>query len=224
MKSISVALTLLSAAFLLNFSACGDGKERPSASQASNTEDHSAAVSGPTKENKQHTLQITVINFLKFNGDKCNVKNQLFYFNTHDKNVKTFICSNSTVAIYAHSNDGVVSFSAVDLNRNKELPDSPNTTKTWVLGKSKEMLRYQAKNPYGFTYVMAEDVSGIEPTLLEQWNKLSEQRAIIVEKGLLAEREGKKLSKKDLKDLMAIEGMLSLLAERMKESQKQAGF
>ncbi len=37
------------------------------------------------------------------------------------------------------------------------------------------MLRYGANNPYGFTYVMAEEVTGIDPQMLAEWNDLASQ-------------------------------------------------
>ena len=37
------------------------------------------------------------------------------------------------------------------------------------------MIRYGVTNPNGFTYVMAEDVTGYDPELSSQFNKLSHE-------------------------------------------------
>jgi transposase-like protein len=112
----------------------------------------------------QRYMQMTVLNFLLGGSEQCNLKNKLFTFSVEDKKLEIPLCKNSKVKVYATSDLGVITFHATDISSGTELPPSDYSgSPRFEFGKSQEMLRYGVQNPYGFTYVLAEQVSDPEP-------------------------------------------------------------
>ncbi len=166
-----------------------------------------------------HILQVTVLNFLSGGLESCDVKNKIFPFSLNDKNLEVPICKNSRVKVYATSDSGTVTFHATDIINQFELPSSNNSERqNFELGKTKGMLRYAVENPYGFTYVMAEEVTGIDKQLLEQWNQLSGRAAELRGQIIKAQQQGKPAPASTVKELEKIEMELFLLSEKMQGS------
>lgn len=154
----------------------------------------------------ERVVQITALNFLAGGSEPCDVKNKIFVLNSEDKGKKTSICKNSKVELLMDSNAGKVTFSAIDLGTGKELkPADYNVASSLELGKEAPMLRFAPQNPYGFSYVMAEDVSGLDTGLLKEWNELNDELAGLRGQVLTAERNGQTVSDTVLKQLQAKE-------------------
>ena len=131
-------------------------------------------------------LQITAIDALTGGVEPCDLKNKIFTFKKTDKNFRTDLCRNSKVETFMVSNAGTVQFYTVDRITGFELEAlGTYADQAYELGKSRPMLRYYPRNPYGFTYIMAEEVTGIDLAVLARWNdanaRLSELKAQVIE-------------------------------------------
>lgn len=166
---------------------------------------------------KIHVLQITALNFLNGGIEPCNVRNRNFSFSTDDKNLEVTICQNSKVKVHAASSEGVVTFHATDLLRSVELDSKYDGDQRFELGKTKRMLRYGAENPYGFTYVMAQEVTGLDPKLLAQWNQLNDRAAGVRAQILTAQQQGLPVTRATREELSDLEAQLEVLREKLKK-------
>lgn len=164
-----------------------------------------------------HSIQITVLNFLMGGRENCDVKNKIFVFSATNQKVETPICENSQVRVSASSQDGVVTFHATEVNSGRELPpkDAISESAHFILGKSKGMLRYGVENPHGFTYVMAEEVTGYDPVVLAQVNDLNVRAASLRAEILTALQAGKKPSPKTINALRQIEAEAAILSDKL---------
>jgi len=167
-----------------------------------------------------HILQMTVINFLSGGSEPCNLKDKIFSFSSGDKDVVIPLCKNSRVEVNAVSNSGVVTFHAIDILRQKELAQKYYDKNSvdqqhFELGKTKGMLRYGVVNPFGFTYVMAEEVTGIDMSLLEKWNELNNRATKLREQILLSEQQGSRPLEEVVKELGEIDNQLLELRAKM---------
>lgn len=170
---------------------------------------------------EEFTLQITVLNFLSGGLEQCDLKNKLFKFSVHDQNIKQTLCKNSKVEVTAESDSGKVTFRAIDLELDSELPiTNSSATQTFELGKTKKMLRYGVENPHGFTYVMAEDFTGISIELLNQWNDLNQKYSSLMAEILKAQENGEEAPVEKRVELISIEDQLRKLAQEMEKSRK----
>lgn len=166
-----------------------------------------------------HVLQITALNFLRGGLEQCEVKNKIFSFTQLDRSVKTTVCKNSMVEVFVVSESGVVQFHAVDRTNNRELQTSSSAfDQSYELGKDRPMLRYSAENPYGFTYVMAEEVTGVDPEVLAQWNELNGKLASLRAQVLTAQQKGRKVPKSVLAEMKSVQAKLAKLAKKMEKS------
>lgn len=167
-------------------------------------------------EAKTHILQITALNFLQGGLEQCTARNKVFSFTQQDKNVRTTICKNSLTEVFVVSDAGVVQFHTTDRTNGRELPSSSSAfDQSYELGKERPMLRYSAINPYGFTYVMAEEVTGIDPALLAQWNELNSKLANLRAQILTAQQSGQTVPTAVLDELRAVEAKMEELARQM---------
>lgn len=166
-----------------------------------------------------YVLQITALNFLKGGFESCDVKDQIFTFSGYDKGVETIICINSRVKLVATSNEGLVKFSATDLTSGSTL-DGNNGFQIFELGKTQAMLRSGFENPYGFTYVMAEEVTGYDQNLLAQWNKVNTKMAKLRALVLTTEQYGYSIPAEIKEEIKAVELELQEISQKIKESKK----
>ncbi len=119
-------------------------------------------------------LQITAIDSLAGGAETCDVKNKIFSFKPTDKNYRTDLCRNSKVETFMVSNAGTVQFYTIDRITGFELEAlGTYADYNYELGKSRPTLRYYPRNPYGFTYIMAEEITGIDPAVFIRWNEAS---------------------------------------------------
>lgn len=174
--------------------------------------------SAPENPGNVHVLQVSIINFLTGGIDSCDYENVKLAFNTQDKNKVLTLCQNSRVKITATSNLGSVNFKAIDLTNNFELPPAEYSEgQTFKFGENQATLRYSAMNPYGFTYVIADEVTNINPTFLSEWNTINKKLSSLKSKALSAKLEGKKVSKDTEEEIQSLEIQLFELAQKMKE-------
>ena len=163
-------------------------------------------------------LQITVLNFLKGGLEPCNLKNKIFTFHPTDQAQKQMVCKNSKVEVDLISNVGSITFKAIDLSTGKDLESSAaSTTSVFTFGKDKS-LRYGTQNPYGFTYVLAEDMTGVDPNLLDQWNTLNDKYTHLLAQVLTNNENQQKTEKSVLDDLTAVKEQMNDLAKKMRAS------
>ncbi len=174
-------------------------------------------VVGPSQS---YDVQITALNFLYGGLEPCDVKNKKFTFSSLDNKVKSVICSNHRVELFAISHKGQITFHATDLLYETELLEANYSQgNTLVLGNtngSRATLRYSANNPYGFTHVTAEEITGLDPVLLEKWNRLNSRLSELREQEILARKNGKKLPKKVQKEIAQLENEMRILDAQMK--------
>ena len=169
-------------------------------------------------ETENFSMQLTVLNFLQGGAQPCEVKNKVFNFAKKDKAKKTVICKNSKVSVYMVSDAGTVKFAALDRKKGKDLPSSSSSFDTvYELGKERPMLRYSVENPYGFTYVMAEEVTGLDPKLLAEWNRLNDE-ATSLRASILATEQSGQTAPQWVKD--QLEATLKEMAEISAEMEK----
>jgi hypothetical protein len=163
-----------------------------------------------------YSLQFTIINFLNGYVEPCDVKNKIFTFSITDKNERTTLCKNSAVEIYAVSNAAVVNIFAQDLVKNITLDhDRKTDMPIIVLGKLDRMLAVGYNNPYGFTYLMAEDFTGVDLDLVAAWNSLSTRYATLKAELLDSEANGHSIPQDKRNELAEIVKERALLSEKI---------
>ncbi len=161
-------------------------------------------------------MQITVLNFLSGGYEHCNVKDSIFTFSILDENKKTTLCRNSKVEVSVTSHLGLLIFQALDVTNDNILTSSSSSDKPFfAFGDNKGMLRYQAENPYGFTYVMAEEVTGIDPALLAEWNVLKNRLSTLRAQILNTQMSGGKVSSDLLAEAAELEAKMEVLKDKM---------
>jgi hypothetical protein len=176
-------------------------------------------ISGSVYAQTSHELQITALNFLTGPGglEHCNVENKIFKFSSSDKSREVLICENSRVKVSATSNEGVVTFHATNVLDRIELTANDYSSSQLELGKTQGMIRYYPKNNYGFTYVMAEEVTGIDKTWLAQMNNLVDQAASLQAEIVRAQQRGETAPAETVKALNDIEQKLVELTKEKQE-------
>ena len=169
-----------------------------------------------------HVLQITALNFLIGGLEPCNVEDKQYPFSESDRGVETLICLNSKSKVYAVSDSGTVTFHAMDLVAEREMEAGTGTEgSAFDLGKT-ENLRFSAKNPYGFTYLIIGEVTGIDPQLLAEWNEQNAKLADLRAQYLTAQQNGEPVSDELMKKITDLETKMSELSKKMESSRKKS--
>ncbi len=158
-------------------------------------------------------MQVTVLNFLRGNVENANVKNKVLTFSVKDRNKEQVISRNSKVKVVVLSNNGKVKFKAIDARYGQELTYSSGL-EDYIHGETKGTLRIHANNPYGFTYIMAEDITGINKEALAEYNELNSRLSKLREEVLLAERDGREVSEETIAEIRKIESKMREVSER----------
>lgn len=184
---------------------------------AAPTESLPDQVVGPSQP---YDVQITALNFLEGGLEPCSLKNKKFTFSSIDNKIKNVICSNSRVELYVISHKGQLSFHATDLLYETELLEATysqgNKLDLGNTNGSRTTLRYSVNNPYGFTYIIAEEITGLDPVLLEKWNRLNLRLSQLKEEEIQARKNGKKFPKKSQKEIDHVENEIRILDAQMR--------
>jgi len=154
-----------------------------------------------------HLLQVNALNFLTGNVEPCKVKNKIFAVSEFDNNLGYIVCKNSKVKLLLLSDRGIVAYKAIDLTTGRAFPVNleQTTGEYYELGKTYIVTRYTVYNPYGFTYLMVEDVTDIDPEILDKINDLNDKLSKLKEKVLLAERSGTRVDPRIYEEILILE-------------------
>jgi len=173
------------------------------------------------EENKTFALQVTALNFLQGGREPCDVKNKIYLVNTQDVSVKIIVCRNSKVELSMQSNLGTITYRAVDLATGEDLPSTyTGTSEFYELGKTQEMTRFYVENPYGFTYLMVEDVTGINQEDLAKFNQLNSRLSSLKAQVLTAQQNGEAVDPMIFDEMRKIEEEMSELSKKISENRK----
>lgn len=165
---------------------------------------------------KTYQLQVTVLSFLQGGREKCDFTNKLITFSMEDRDRKLVLCKNSQVEVSAVSDLGVVTFFATDVHSEMEYPEAPYSQNQSIeLGQERKWLRYGAEIPNAYAYVIAEDVTGVDPKLLKKWNELNARSSKLKEKVALAKEFGREASDEVLEELNEVELEMDVLKKKM---------
>ncbi|MBS1962742.1 MAG: hypothetical protein JST04_11030 [Bdellovibrionales bacterium] len=177
----------------------------------------------PAPVSEEHALQVTVLNFLQGGLEQCELKEpKIFMFTEKDEDVKTVLCKNSKVEVNAVSNRGQVHFAAIDLATGRELPvRTKESQQDFELGKTNPSIRYYPSSPYGFTYLRAEEVTGIDPALLAQWNALNDRHSHLLAAILTAEQNGEQAPESVKAELRYVDAKMEVLSAEMEKTRKK---
>ncbi|MDA8793980.1 hypothetical protein N9N67_12090, partial [Bacteriovoracaceae bacterium] len=170
------------------------------------------------KIRESYSIQITTINFLTGGQENSGVRNKIFEVNLNDKMKKTIISKNSKISVEMLSNNGLIIFQAINQSTKKVLEKGKGYPAIgyFKLG-SDNSIRIRPANPYGFTWLSAEDMTGFDPTLLARFNDLSTRRSKLFEKTLL---DGN-ANENDREQLKELDSQISEVSKQMYETRKK---
>lgn len=178
-----------------------------------------------TKSNQDKTfdLQISVLSFLQGGKEPCAFNNQIMSFSLNDQNKEKILCKNSKIKVSMESNLGIITFKVIDLQSNVEITEQESYSEgqTFDLEGEKRSLRFGPINPYGFTHVIVEDVTGIDRELLKQWNELNTKASAKKAKLIELKKAGKEIPNELITELKEIKKQQDELAEKMYKTQSK---
>jgi hypothetical protein len=132
-----------------------------------------------SSENNSVEIQVTGINFLKGNIEKCATKNQVIEIGNHEEVFEKVICENSKVILKLISSNGEIKILALDKSTGEKLVTSPYSDSSHLrLDEIDSQVEVSFINPHGMTSLTLEDVTGVDKGLLLEVNKKTERLSL----------------------------------------------